>query len=201
MEIGDQWSSLKSNFKVLLTKKFFLQKKIFCLQVGFLRAQRCYPHQNLRDASWDRLLLESLKIFVIPLQEPCFPAWDWIRNLHFGLKNGIFYSFELRQAIRMKTWENEVYACIFRKVAKFFVIPPHKPCFTAQNWIRNTLKCLNYPGRSTVESMKIWKCWHFKTRFSISDIGDLSKNSKVTIFGDDDILIKIPFIGHFCINI
>ena len=80
---------------------------------------------------------EIFIFFVIPPQEPCFPAWDWIRNLPFGLKNGIFYSFELRQAIRMKTLENEVYACIFRKVAKIFVIPPHKPCFTAQNWIRN----------------------------------------------------------------
>ena len=49
----------------------------------FLQAQKSYSHQNLRNESWDRLLLKSAKIFVMPPQEPCFPAQDWIRNLAF----------------------------------------------------------------------------------------------------------------------
>ena len=86
----------------------------------FCRAQKSYHHQNSRDETRDRLLLKSVKFFVISPQEPCLPAPNRIRNLVFIKKKQIFRISSSSETLSSSNFDRYKLISIAFEIYNFF---------------------------------------------------------------------------------
>ena len=78
-----------------------------------------------------------MKFFVISPQEPCFPAPDRIRNLVFIQKTRFSGFLQAQKRYHHQNSTGASWDRLLSKCTKKLIIPPHKPRFPAQDWIRN----------------------------------------------------------------